>query len=109
MNAWTGADHLARSSSSLDFLRDAVLPHARGDREGLAGLPDGEACYRAAILLHVGLPRTPAELHALGLAEIARTDREIAQLGRSVLGTADLATTIAKLRDDRALYFGSRD
>ncbi len=90
-----------------DFLRDRVMPAARTEVEGLAGLPDGERCYRATILNHVGLPMTPDELHALGLAEIARTDREIAALGKQVLGTADLATTIAKLRTDKALYFTS--
>ncbi len=89
------------------FLHDRVLPRARGAQEGLVGLPDGDACYRAAILKHVGLARTPAELHALGLAEIARTDQQIAALGKKVLGTADLAATIGRLRGDRALYFNS--
>ncbi|HEX3766284.1 MAG TPA: DUF885 domain-containing protein [Kofleriaceae bacterium] len=92
-----------------DFLRDVALPRARGEREGLASLPDGDACYRAAILLHVGLAKSPEELHALGLAEIARTDREIAALGASVLHTPDLAATIARLRTDPALYFATRD
>jgi uncharacterized protein (DUF885 family) len=90
-----------------DFLRDTLLPKARGDREGLVSVPGGDACYRAAILYHVGLPRTPAELHALGIAEIARTDREIAALGKTWFGTPDLAATIAKLRSDPALYFTS--
>jgi uncharacterized protein (DUF885 family) len=92
-----------------DFLRDSVLPKARTDKEGLAGLPDGDACYRATILNHVGLPKTPQQLHQLGLDQIARTDKELAELGKKVLGTPDLASTIAKLRDDKALYFGSRD
>jgi len=92
-----------------DFLRDRVMPRARTDKEGLAGLPDGEACYRATILSHVGLPLPPAQLHELGLAEIARTDRELAALGKTVLGTADLASTIARLRDDKSLYFSSRE
>ena len=35
-------------------------------------LPGGDACYRAAIQYHVGLPKTPEELHALGVAEIAQ-------------------------------------
>jgi uncharacterized protein (DUF885 family) len=91
------------------FLRDELLPRARGDKEGLVGVPGGDECYRAAILHHVGLPKTPEELHALGRAEIARTDREIAELGKKVLGTPDLAATVARLRDDRSLYFGSRD
>jgi uncharacterized protein (DUF885 family) len=92
-----------------DFLRDRILPAARRDREGLAGLPDGEACYRAAIAYHVGLPLAAADLHALGLREIARTDAEIAALGKRVLGAPDLAATIAKLRGDPALYFRSRE
>ncbi|TMQ07233.1 MAG: DUF885 domain-containing protein [Deltaproteobacteria bacterium] len=92
-----------------DFLRSQVMPRARGEQEGLVGIPGGDACYRAAIFLHVGLAKAADELHALGLAEIARTDRELAELGKAVLGTDDLAATIARLRDDRALYFGSRD
>ena len=91
------------------FLRDTLLPRARGDKEGLVGIPGGDECYRASIFYHVGLVKTPEELHALGREEIARTDREIAALGKSVLGTPDLAATIAKLRDDRSLYFASRD
>ena len=92
-----------------DFLRDQLLPKARTDKEGLVGIPDGEACYRASILYHVGLPKTPEELHQLGLVEIARTDKELAALGGKVLGTKDLASTIARLRDDKALYFSSRE
>jgi uncharacterized protein (DUF885 family) len=91
------------------FLHDTLLPRARGEREGLASIAGGDACYRAAILYHVGLPRTPEELHALGQAEIARTDREIAALGKKVLGAPDLAATIARLRTDRSLYFSTRD
>ncbi len=92
-----------------DFLRDRVMPVARSTKEGLAGLEGGEACYRASIMSHVGLPMTSAELHALGRAEIARTDREIAALGKQLFKTADLASTINKLRDDRALYFSTRE
>jgi uncharacterized protein (DUF885 family) len=85
------------------------MPNARTEMGGLAALPDGEACYRASILFHVGLAMTPHALHELGLAEIARTDRELAVLGKRALGTSDLASTIARLRDDKALYFGSRE
>ena len=91
-----------------DFLRDRVMARARTGKEGLVGLPDGEACYRASIVSHVGLAMMPDALHALGLEEIARTDAELVKLGSRVFGTADLASTIAKLRDDKALYFSSR-
>jgi uncharacterized protein (DUF885 family) len=92
-----------------DFLRDRVLPKARVDNEGVGALPDGDACYRASILVHVGLPMTSAELHALGEREIARTDKELAELGHKVLGTTSLAETIARLRTDRSLYFSTGD
>lgn len=91
------------------LIRDELLPHARHGLEGLSGFPDGEQCYAAAILTHVGLAKTAQELHALGEAEIARTDRELAALGQTVLGAPDLAATIAKLRGDPALYFTTRE
>ena len=91
------------------FMHDQLLPKARIEREGLIALPDGPACYRASILYHVGLAMTPEQLHELGMSEVARTDRELAELGKKVLGTPDLAATIAKLRDDRSLYFSSRE
>ncbi|MEP6860880.1 MAG: DUF885 domain-containing protein [Deltaproteobacteria bacterium] len=92
-----------------DLYRDALLPNGRGDVEGLASLPNADACYRAAILFHVGLPLAPQELHDLGRREIARTDKELAELGAKVLGTKDLAATISKLRTDRELYFATRE
>ncbi len=93
-----------------DFLRDRVLPRGRtGAREGLDGLPDGDACYRASILAELGEAHTPEELHALGLSEIARADGDIAALGKKVLGAPDLATTIQALRTDRSLYFSSKE
>jgi uncharacterized protein (DUF885 family) len=84
-----------------------ILPRARTDKEGLSGLADGETCYRASIAYHVGLPLAPAELHALGLAEIARSDAEIARLGKQLFGAPDLAATIKRLREDKSLYFTS--
>jgi uncharacterized protein (DUF885 family) len=88
---------------------DELLPKARTVQEGLVGLPDGAACYAATILDHLGMPRDARALHELGLAEIAKTDREIAELGKKALGAADLAATIQRLRTDRALFFASGD
>jgi uncharacterized protein (DUF885 family) len=86
---------------------DEILPKAREPKEGLVGLPDGAACYAAAIRDHLGMVRTAQELHDLGLREIARTDAEIAGLGAKALGAADLAKTIERLRTDKALYFAN--
>jgi uncharacterized protein (DUF885 family) len=93
-----------------DFLRDKVLPHGRtGADEGLRGLPDGAACYRAKILDELGEARSPADLHALGLREVARSDQALAALGKRALHTRDLAATIHALRTDPKLYFTSKD
>ncbi len=91
-----------------DFLADELAPAARGDdAEGLGALPDGDACYRAQILRHLGFDRTPEELHRLGEQEIDRIDGELAALGARALGAADLAATIDRLRTAPALYFDS--
>ena len=88
------------------LLHDELLPKARpADRAGIHALPDGDACYAAVIERHTTLPLTAKDVHARGLAEIARIDAEIAALGAKALGTNELATTLAKLRSDPALYF----
>jgi uncharacterized protein (DUF885 family) len=93
-----------------DALRDEVMPKGRtGKQEGLAGLPDGIACYRALMKKELGFERAPEDLHKLGLAQIERSDREIAGYGKKLLGTADLKATIARLRTDKKLYFGTRE
>jgi uncharacterized protein (DUF885 family) len=119
--AWPAGTH-ARFAAMLDHTIDAevrpalarlravlegeVLPRARrGAHEGLAGLPSGEACYAAMIQAHLGEPQAPGALHDLGLAEVARTDAALAALGQRALGTADLATTITRLREDATLRF----
>lgn len=94
----------------LAFLKTEALPRARRDDQvGLVFLPNGAACYRARIRAHTTLERDPRELHQLGLDQIATIDREIAELGRSALGSADLAQTLQRLRTDRSLYFSSAD
>jgi uncharacterized protein (DUF885 family) len=91
-----------------DFVQRELLPRGRKlEAEGLGSLPEGAACYRAAILEHLGAARDASELHELGLAEIARSDREIAALGQRLFGSAELAGTLERLRGDRSLYFES--
>jgi uncharacterized protein (DUF885 family) len=92
------------------FLHDELLRAARpSDRPGLIHVPGGPEAYRRQIRYHTSLDLQPQDLHATGVAEIARIDAEFVELGRRVLGTADLATTLARLREDPALYFTTRD
>jgi uncharacterized protein (DUF885 family) len=91
-------------------LRDEVLPHGRtGEREGLGGLGVGEVCYRAKIRMHLDMERDPRELHELGLREVEQSDAQLAALGKKLFGTTDLASTVQHLREDKSLYFASRE
>jgi uncharacterized protein (DUF885 family) len=88
------------------LLRDELLPAARGDdRPGLAGLPDGAACYAARVLQETTLPLDPAALHATGLAELARIHAELRVAGARSLGLWDRSLLFARLRGDPELRF----
>jgi len=83
-----------------------IAPVARSaDQPGLVHLPGGAEAYRTLIRVHTTLDLGPGEIHATGLAEIERIDAEFVELGRRVLGTSDLKSTLAALRDDPRYRF----
>jgi len=93
-------------------LADEILPRARGpEKVGVGHLPQGQACYKARIAEHTGLPLGAAELHKLGMSEITRINREMVDLGRKLFGASGgrLPSLVVKLRTDRSLYFRSAD
>jgi uncharacterized protein (DUF885 family) len=93
-----------------ETLERHIAPIARpNDQPGLAHVPGGEQAYRDLIRVHTTLALTPEEIHATGLAEIERIDSEFVELGGRVLGTKDLVSTLAALRDDARLRFDTAD
>jgi uncharacterized protein (DUF885 family) len=94
-----------------DALRDELLPAARPDeRPGLRWLDDGAELYQALIELHTGLPLTPDELHAIGMAEATESlPAEYAELGGREFGTSDLAEIFGRLLDDPGLRYRDAD
>jgi uncharacterized protein (DUF885 family) len=93
-----------------DFLVAEALPAARGEeRVGICHLPGGTAAYVQLARAHTSLDTAPEEIHAIGLAEIARIDAEITELGGRVLGTRGLPETLAALRADPSVHFGDGD
>jgi uncharacterized protein (DUF885 family) len=93
-----------------ETLERDIEPLARpADRPGLVHQPGGAEAYRSLIRVHTTLDLSPEELHATGLAEIERIDGEFVELGRKVLGTNDLESTLAALRDDPGLRFETSD
>jgi len=61
------------------FLEKDYLPAGRATA-GYGALPDGAAWYRARIRNNTNLDLAPADIHALGLKEVARIQQEIAAL-----------------------------
>jgi len=91
-----------------DFLRAQILPAARPpERAGMSFLPGGTEAYRRLIHTQTSLVRTPEELHALGLEEVARVRAELSTLGGTVLGTTDVAEIQRRLRTDPAMQFST--
>ncbi|HTI30446.1 MAG TPA: DUF885 domain-containing protein [Methylomirabilota bacterium] len=88
------------------YLADEVVDGARDEGHvGISNLPGGVEAYASLARAHTTTDRTPQEIHDIGLAEIARIDAEITELGGRVLGTADLAATLAALRGDPSVHF----
>ena len=58
------------------FLHDEYLPVAR-DTGGLSAMKGGSGLYRMLIERQTTLPLDPAEVHQLGLSEVARIQREM--------------------------------
>jgi uncharacterized protein (DUF885 family) len=64
------------------FLRETYRPRSRPDI-AVTSLPNGRDVYGRAIRLHTTQPVTAEEVHRIGLAEVARIDREIEQIARA--------------------------
>ena len=65
------------------FARDEYLPKAR-ESAGLGALPGGEQAYRALVRKYTTLERSPDEIHALGLAEVARIRAKLLEAARAL-------------------------
>ncbi|HEY8922324.1 MAG TPA: DUF885 domain-containing protein, partial [Candidatus Limnocylindria bacterium] len=92
------------------YLADEVLAGTRNEAHvGILHLPGGAETYASLARAHTTTDLTPQEIHDTGLAETARIDAEIAELGGRVLGTPDLAGALAALRGDASVHFKSAE
>jgi uncharacterized protein (DUF885 family) len=88
------------------FLKEEYIPRGRTE-PGLWALPDGDARYAAAVRNNTTLTITPAEVHELGLREVARIEGEILQVAQK-LGFKDLKSFYASLKNNPELRPKSR-
>jgi uncharacterized protein (DUF885 family) len=92
-----------------DLLRGEILPRARDDAHpGIANVPGGAECYTRLIKVHTSLELPPAEIHRIGMEELARVQTEMRALGKEALGTDDLAEIRRRLLGDPKLNFSTR-
>jgi uncharacterized protein (DUF885 family) len=75
------------------------------DDDGVWKLPHGEAYYRYALESYTTLPVTPAEIHALGISEVARIQDEMRAVMKAVGFAGTLQQFFEHLRTDPQFYY----
>ena len=89
--------------SLLTFLRQDYIPGARKDLAAYK-LPDGKAYYQSKIREFVTLDKSPAEIHQIGLDEMARIRNQMGEVMRQVDFKGDLPAFLTFLRTDPQFY-----
>jgi uncharacterized protein (DUF885 family) len=115
VDAWRGrlADVVAQDvrpalEAFRDVLRDEVAPVMRPDEQcGLSWLPDGEQTYARLLARDTTTTLSAAEIHQIGLEQIASLEDEYRSLGPEIIGTDDLPAIYRALREDPALRHDS--
>jgi uncharacterized protein (DUF885 family) len=95
---------------------DALLAWVQADlansdeiATGVWKLPDGPAFYTERLAAMTTTAMTADEIHALGLAEVARIQAEMETIKREVGFTGTLPEFFASLREDSRLLFPNTD
>ncbi|NWK97849.1 DUF885 domain-containing protein [Sphingobium lactosutens] len=87
----------------LTFLRQDYIPGARKELAAYK-LPDGKAYYQSKIREFVTLDKSPAQIHRIGLDEMARIRGQMGEVMRQVDFKGDLPAFLTFLRTDPQFY-----
>lgn len=85
-----------------DFLRNEYLPRARAS-VGISALPLGDSWYAFLIRREIGAAMAPADIHALGKAEVERLHGRLQALLAGTAFAGDARGPAAALRRDSRL------
>jgi uncharacterized protein (DUF885 family) len=91
-----------------DFLETEYLAAAR-EAIGVSANPNGSACYDASVRFHSSLPVPASEVHATGLREVARLDREMKAIGQRSFGIGEVPALLQHARTDKRYLFTGPD
>ena len=92
----------------LKFFSETYLPRARS-AIGASELPQGKGYYAALVKFFTNLDVTPAEVHAIGLAEVARIRAEMDAVILKTGFQGDFAAFLQFLRTDPRFYAKTPD
>ena len=85
-----------------NFLKSDYLPAGR-ETSGIADIPDGEAYYQHQIKLYTTTDMTAAEIHQLGLEEVARISQEMEKVKEQIGFEGDLKSFFNYVRTNKEL------
>jgi uncharacterized protein (DUF885 family) len=91
-----------------DFLENEYLPAAREDI-AVSAIPDGAACYAAAVRAFSTLPVQAKAVHDTGVQEVEKLMSEMQEIAQRSFHTSDVPALLQKLRTDRQFMFRDRD
>jgi uncharacterized protein (DUF885 family) len=86
------------------FIADEYLPVSR-DTVALSALPDGEAWYAFNAKTQTTTDLTPAEIHEIGLQEVARIHGEMQEVMKQVKFEGDLQAFFKFMGNDKQFEF----
>jgi uncharacterized protein (DUF885 family) len=95
-------------AAALTFWRDEYYPRARAPLAA-ESLPDGKAYYQSKIVEFTTTSLTPAQIHELGLSEMAKIRAEMGQTMAQAGFKGDLPAFLAYLRSDPQFYAKTPD
>lgn len=90
------------------FVADDYLPHCR-DTVSLAALPNGAAWYAFRAKASTTTDLTPAQIHEIGLREVARIQGEMREVMQQVGFKGDLKAFFAHMTDRNNYTFASEE
>ena len=88
--------------------RDEYLPACR-ETVGIWDTPDGRAFYANRVRYHTTTTLMPAEIHAIGLKEVARNRTEMLAVMKEVGFNGTLQEFFVHLRTDPQFYYATPD
>jgi len=90
------------------YLKDLYLAQAR-DAIAITANLDGQSCYQASFRAYTTIERPAAHTFELGRRRVEKNLAEALEIGRKSLGTGELEPLVARINEDRANHFASRE